>query len=245
MSDRPRIGHVVAMRTEARCLSENLSGAPPRFVIRDDVLLELAGIGARRATAAARALHGAPVHALVSFGTCGALIPGLAGGALVLATTVLNGSGERYGVDRPWRARLVAALPRDVPIHEGPLVQAPAVVRTPEDKAQLHATTGADAVDMESAAVAEVAAAAELPFLAVRVVSDAAQTTIPASALAAVDACGEVHLWRCLAALLRRPRDLPRLLEMRRESAAAYATLRRIATAAGPDLCFQVSSPTQ
>ncbi len=238
VSERRRVGHVVAMRSEARCLSEGFRGPSRQQAIHDGVLLELAGIGRLRAELAAKALQQAPVQGLVSFGTCGALAPGLAAGSLLLASAVLEASGVRHTVCATWRARLEAALAPAISAHDGLIVEAHSVVETPRDKTRLHRASGAHAVDMESAAVAAVANAAGLPFLVVRVVSDASDTAVPPSALAAVDGDGEVRRWRALVALLRRPLDLPRLLALRHESRAAHATLREIVAAAGPDLCF-------
>jgi nucleoside phosphorylase len=68
----------------------------------------------------------------------------------------------------------------------GPTASAPltivtvdAVAATIEMKRRLAARTGSELVDMETFAVAEVAAAAGLPCAAVRVISDDARETLP------------------------------------------------------------------
>ncbi len=60
----------------------------------------------------------------------------------------------------------------------GALVTVPALAATPEAKAALAASTGAVAVDMEAGAVATVAARAGLPFLAAKVILDAADESL-------------------------------------------------------------------
>ena len=73
-------------------------------------------------------------------------------------------------------------------------------------KAQLFGATRAVAVDMESAAVAEVAAQHGLPFLVLRVVLDTAADSLPASIAARVDPAaarsGRSRAWLLLVALL-------------------------------------------
>ena len=53
------------------------------------------------------------------------------------------------------------------------------VVETPNRKRELHAQTGAELVDMETFAVAEVCRVREIPFLSVRVIFDALDDQIP------------------------------------------------------------------
>ena len=64
-------------------------------------------------------------------------------------------------------------------VHRGRLTSEMVVIDTAADKAALCARTGAFAVDMETAAVAHVCAEASVPMLALRVISDDAQTTLP------------------------------------------------------------------
>ncbi len=64
-------------------------------------------------------------------------------------------------------------------VHRGPLKSEMVVIDSAADKAALHAKTGAVAVDMETAAVAEACAAAGVPMLALRVISDDASATLP------------------------------------------------------------------
>ncbi len=52
------------------------------------------------------------------------------------------------------------------------------MIRTPAERAALAAATGALAVDMESAAIARVAKERQIPFLAIRVVTDGPDDTL-------------------------------------------------------------------
>ncbi len=59
------------------------------------------------------------------------------------------------------------------------LISRPHPVETPAEKAALHRETGAQAVDMESEAIAAACGAAGIPMLAVRAISDPADTALP------------------------------------------------------------------
>jgi nucleoside phosphorylase len=82
---------------------------------------------------------------LVSFGIAGALRGGLRIGTLIDATRVVDEHGSVLWEGEPLG---VAAARR------GTILGADRIVDDPAERAALHASTGADAVDMESAALA-------------------------------------------------------------------------------------------
>jgi hypothetical protein len=94
---------------------------------------------------------------------------------------------------------------------------------------QALAARGALCVDMETAAVAGVAAQAGLPFLGIRAIVDPVQCEIPAAALAGMGADGASYPLRTLAALLRNPGDLPALLRLAFNYNAALKSLSKAA----------------
>jgi adenosylhomocysteine nucleosidase len=81
-----------------------------------------------------------------------------------------------------------------------------------------------DAVDMESAAVAEVCAAHGVPFCAVRAVSDTVDTTL-SPALVRLLCGGNVSVWRAGLALVRRPALLGEFLRLARDTKRAARNL--------------------
>lgn len=122
-------------------------------------VLAFSGMGYERARAAAEKLcSSSPPELLVSAGCCGAIVGGLETGTLIAGGTVRD--GRRFAPD----PRAAAVLPA---ARTGDTLWVPAVTRTPPP-----APAGVLAVDMESAAVAEVAAARGLPFLMLRAVLD-------------------------------------------------------------------------
>lgn len=113
------------------------------------------------------------------------------------------------------------------------------VIMSPRRKVNLHVENGAAAVDMESHAVAEVAADAGLPFLVVRAISDHAYSRIPKAIIGALGPDGGRRPLRVVFNLIGRPFDLPGLIRLQRGSATAHKSLRRVAAAGGPFLGFR------
>lgn len=224
------------MPPEAHCLTNRRSRPGERIELPGCVSIQLSGIGPRRASRAAESLLDGGATALLSWGTAGALADALQPGNLVLPKQVLTPTGDAYDVDMDWRARVAACLQGQVATNEGPLVQSATVVADVTEKAQLFERSGAVAVDMESVAVAAVAARAGVPFIVIRAVADAAHTTIPQEVLGALDAHGEWRLSALVVLLLRRPRVVVECARLLRDSRAAYATLTQVARLAGPSL---------
>ena len=168
---------------------------------------------------------------VVSFGLAGGLDPALAPGDLVLATSVVAPPGS-FCADLDLSNALAAAVgTAGLAPSEGVFAGVDAVVLTPRAKVALRGATGAVAVDMESHVAARFAAAHELPFAAVRAVSDPADRALPTLAAQALTPEGGVDYVRVIAGLARAPREFGALLTAGRDSAAAFATLERAARA--------------
>jgi adenosylhomocysteine nucleosidase len=214
-------GVVAALEFEARCLSR----------LSDGSLIGISGIGADNAARAARALIAGGAGALLSWGVAGALEPALECGAAVLPCQVLRQPGaadgptlQRFDTCRAWRERVRSALQGHVRVVDGALLSSAAPVAAAHGKASLFRDTGAVAVDMESAAVAAVAAAHGLPFIALRVILDTASDSLPASVMRAFDPA-RARPARCSRAwaLMAAPQDWGSLLRL----AARYRCARR------------------
>jgi adenosylhomocysteine nucleosidase len=169
------------------------------------------------AAAAAGRLVAQGVTALVSFGVCGGLDPALRPGALIVPRAIL-GRSDRYVTD----AALTSALGGWT---ADALWSGEAPVANPAAKRAMFETTRAAAVDLESGAVAKVAAAAGIPFAVLRAVCDPAEAGLPPAALAGLDSAGKIAPWPVAASLLRDPRQLPALLGLARAAAAARRAL--------------------
>ncbi|HEU4618394.1 MAG TPA: purine phosphorylase [Gammaproteobacteria bacterium] len=199
------------------------------------------GPGAARAARAAADAIESGAAGLVSWGLAGGLDPAAAPGTLVLPRRVVTASDgtytavdRTYEADASWRSRLAAALAEaGFSLHEGPLLGSDVVLRRPEDKARAAAATGAVAVDMESAGVADAAAAAGVPFVALRVVADAAADVLPVGIERWIDERGNRRFAPAVDAALR-PADWPPLLRLARRYGAARRTLLALAALLAP-----------
>jgi adenosylhomocysteine nucleosidase len=177
---------------------------------------------------AARALVEAGSTALASWGMAGGLDPALTAGDIFLPSTVIATSGTAFITAVDWRERLTAALASMQPIASGRLLTSARALEAIASKAALFRETGAMAVDMESAAVAEVAASYGLPFVAVRVIVDTAQDVLPRAVVSVIDS-GRVHIGRLLTALAISPSDFYQLVKLSSRYRAARRSLTAVA----------------
>ncbi len=158
-------------------------------------------VGGAGVAAAARAasllVDGHRPRRLASAGFAGGLDPALARGALVAPETVLREGEGAFALEPP-------PCPGAEPARS--LVTVDAVVTTVAAKRALADRTGAAIVDMETWAVARTAAAAGIPCLSLRVVSDAAGDELPADiARLVAPQSGLRRAGAALAAIGRKP----------------------------------------
>lgn len=181
-------------------------------------------------------LRAAGKQGVISIGIAGALAPGLKPGDWVVADAVRD-RDELLPTDRDWTARLASRLPA---ARRGVFCGDDAIAATAVQKAALHRATGAIAVDMESHRAARAAQRHSLPFVAARVISDAAHRTLPLAARVGMKSDGNVDLPAVVRSLLLAPWQLPALIRTGLEAEAAFRALLRGHRMLGPGL----ASPT-
>jgi adenosylhomocysteine nucleosidase len=209
------LGIVAAFAAEARTLGAASRELRRPAELADGTLLILSGVGPAAAGDAARRLAAAGVGALLSWGMAGGLDPALAAGTLVVPPEVISPDGIAFTTAPQWRERITSAIPPAQPVCSGRLLTCAEPLSSPEAKSLAFRRTAAVAVDMESSAIAEVAARARLPFLAVRAIVDTATDEVPRAALAALNPeTGALRIGRLLAALARSPSEVPALLRL-------------------------------
>lgn len=187
------------------------------------------GLGPERAAEASRAALAAGADGLVSWGLVGALEPSLRAGDVVLPRRVLCARAEAVNVDPSWYACL-APLASGFRVVDGDLLTVDAPLESPEAKSAAARATGCVAVDMEAAAVGATAAAAGVPFLALRVVVDTLADRLP-PAEDWIDVRGNRRFGAALRAA-SRPAQWPLLLTLGRRFRAASGVLDRLAQTA-------------
>jgi adenosylhomocysteine nucleosidase len=224
------LGIVVALAAESRPLGAARRRGPGPTTLADGTLLALSGIGPVSAAEGARRLVQSGARALISWGVAGGLDPKLAAGTLVLPEAVISPEGRLLPTAQAWRERVQAALAVRHAVCGGKLLTCREPLGSTAAKARAFHETSAVAVDMESSAVAEVAASQRLPFIAVRAIVDTAHDVVPRAALMAAGA-GSVSLrvGRLLSALAGAPSELPALVRLAGQYRAARRTLSAVA----------------
>jgi hopanoid-associated phosphorylase len=173
-------------------------------------------------------------RAIVSFGIAGALIDGLPAGAWLVGRAVI-GASACVLTSPEWRDALVRRLPGarvvDVTGSDG-------IATTPHAKRDIHAATGASAIDMESHVVAHVALARGLPFAVLRVVSDPVHRAVPDAARVGLDARGKADARAVLRALCGAPRQALPLARTALDAGVALRALSAARRRLGPGLAY-------
>lgn len=223
------VGVVCALAAEARHLGPAARRHESLTPLADGTLLAVSGMGRAAAARSARALVDAGATALASWGMAGGLDPALTPGTIFLPSEVISSDGASITTARHWRERLGSALSSQRPLVQGRLLTSAKAVGSLAEKATLFREKGAVAVDMESLAIAEVAQAHELPFIAVRVIVDSAGDALPQAVTAAADSEGHLQIWRLMGALARAPADLAPLIRLARRYRAANRSLAAVA----------------
>lgn len=230
------VGLVVALDAEARAVAARSVPRGQTLALAAEARLFLCGMGSDAAAGAARALIANDVCALVSIGFAGALDPALSAGDCLAPASIWSESGH-YETDAAWRGRLLNRLHPVLVVSETPLMTLPTPVVGAAQRDRIHTTTGACAVDMESAAIAGVAHEAGLPFLCLRVILDEARSELP-TAVSRTDAFGRPH-WRAFAtAVVSHPGQIIDWMRLCSSFYIASTRLRAAIVRCGPGLAF-------
>ncbi len=178
-----------------------------------------------------------PFGAILSFGLAGGLAPHLQPGDIVIASHVVT-DDARHDAHDAWQHAAASAL-GTIRVHRGAIAGSDSVVTKAAHKTTLHASSGALAVDMESHIAAAYARQHNLPFAAIRAISDPSTRSLPNIASNALTPDGDVALAKVIGGLLRQPGQLPALIAAGRDSGRAFASLRRVRGLLGPLFGFR------
>jgi hopanoid-associated phosphorylase len=166
------------------------------------------------------------IRGVISFGVAGGLDPSLKSGDIVIATEVVAGE-RRWSSEVALSDELLrsAGLGRQRVVRGG-LVGVEKVIAARASKAALRSETGAAAVDMESHIAADYAAAARLPFAALRVISDPASRSLPQIVSTAIKPNGDIDLRKVLRGVARHPTSIRSLVSTGIDFNRALRSLR-------------------
>lgn len=222
----PVLGIVVALPEELATLTRRKL-ARGQSLDLGNCWIAYSGAGMSNAAQAARQLLEKGAGRLISWGCAAGLAENAKPGDLVLADAVVTAQ-QTIPADVAWATELQQNLPA-LTIHRGSLYTSDSLVGRSLDKRALHRQNGALALDMESAAVAEVARQVDIPFNVVRTVADPVDMDLPNAVVQALDVDGQVSLPKLLTYLLTHAGEIPALIRLGLHFQAAQKTLKTVA----------------
>jgi nucleoside phosphorylase len=172
----------------------------------------LSGVGPRRARAASQLLlrHGKP-DLLISLGYSGALKPDLQPGDCLLAHSIETPPGRIY------HSPPLSSLEKHASWRQARLLSVSRLAPSAESKRLLAGQyPQAEAVDMESSALAEMAEQAQLPWRALRVIIDPLNSNLPINFDRCVNQLGQTAPVRLAREIAFHPHKIPALLQFSR-----------------------------
>jgi adenosylhomocysteine nucleosidase len=224
------LGVVAAFDRETRMLTQAAGVAPES---RRQALVAYAGMGAHHARVAGERLLNSGATALLSWGVAAALDHGLAPGNLLLPKAIINADLCEFAAADDWHTSLCERLAGKFVVRTEPLAESLGVLNRPAQKRALLRRSSAIAADMESAALAALARTADVPFVAIRAVSDTASARVPECLNGAIDSAGRLSMANTVTQLLLRPTDWAAVGRLALGFHAARVTLTGVARRIG------------
>lgn len=203
---------------------------------RDACLVE-SGLGPEKAARATATLIAAAAPDLViNFGLGGAVAPGLRVGDVVIAQRLLFARerlfSEQLGLSPKLAVTALDLLQRNLEapflICQGTCVTSGAILAKRETARLLPAGVVNPVLEMETAAVAKIAAREGVPLLAIRAISDDATEELEFNITDFTDRNMNIKVHRVLWSLTRRPWLVPQLMRLARNSKRAGGNLARV-----------------
>ena len=178
---------------------------------RSGVRILVTGMGKRNAERSIReVLATAKPELMLTCGFAGGLHPELKPAQIVFSA----------GPGSPLEARLVSAGGTAALFH-----CAPSVATTAKAKELLRETTGADAVEMESAVIRKICDEHQVPCAIVRVILDTAEQDLPIDFNQVMTSEQDMDYFKLAFALAKAPQKIPALMRFQKETQAAAQAL--------------------
>ena len=215
-----KIGIIVAMASEAKAL-ENKIG---QFFGEIPFTVRVTNPGLKYAEKAAEQLLSEGHGFFISWGVSGGLNPSLEPGSLLISQQVSTISDQTLEFTGDLGERISDGLKSLNPIL-GQITSTEKPVISPVEKSKLRNISNADAVDMESIAIAKIAKTNNCGFLSIRSIVDSAHFEIPSSALAGIDSQHNRIMLQVIKQLACRPTELKNMIKLSFHFRKALKTL--------------------
>jgi len=222
-------GIIVALPEELATLSSCKLTQGECFALNDNILLSYAGAGPINAERATQLLINKGVNCLISWGCAAALSKQLKPGDLVIPEQVLSEANIVYKTDKMWLQHFQSLLAGKRVLSTGTLTESSRIIALNSDKHYIYQQTGADALDMESAAIFKSGQNAGLPCLAVRAIVDPVSMDLPHAVVNSLNSQGRIELKKLLQFLLTHPWEIPALIKLGLHFNAAGKSLKIVA----------------
>lgn len=205
----------------AGTVTERKAGRFPIYTFRAgeaEVVLIRSGMGEKNATEATEALiASARPDIIISFGFGGAVLPGIETGDMIAGDVSLRFDAGAFShplplspssaIDREWKT--------------GTIITAGKIMEKRGLASLLPPGTANPVLDMETFAVARVAAKYGIPLHAVRCISDASDEELGFGMDEFCDRDLNLNLWRVMWTVARKPWIIPQLVRLARNSKLA------------------------
>jgi len=222
-------GIIVALPEELRTLTKSKLAQGEYTQLSANTLVILAGAGAKNAASASLKLIAQGAQQLISWGCAGALAPDLQAGDIIIPHSILGQDNNSLAAHKHWQQQSIKILEPCLKCYNGQLLESATVISLAHDKTQQFQRSNALAVDMESAAIARIAAQNNRPFIAIRSIVDAAQFDLPNAINYALNNQGTVIVSKLIKYLCLHPSELVPLIQLGLHFKAANRSLTQIA----------------
>jgi len=191
-----------------------------------EIILVETGMGSHNAEAAFEyVLAKYSPDFIVSMGFGGALYNGAAVGDLIYASKVLLIDEKlEDAIELPDAARIFSRLSGKINMHEGSILTLQKFMKKSEIK-QIMPQMSFPVCDMETFPLARLSMRKGLPFFAIRSITDRADEEIPLELFDVSDESGRCRSSRALRLLLSRPKLIPEVVKLGRNSRIASNSL--------------------
>jgi adenosylhomocysteine nucleosidase len=223
-----KVGILVPLPQEMKMLTgEKIQPAHCKKITADITVCQ-SGVGRENTQRAAQLLISKDVEVLISWGSAAGLSPEVAGGDLLIPRSV-KVHDKTYHTHGSFNNELLNQISPGIPVHQGSICESARLLTSVENKKQLFESSQCLAADMESGALAELAAEKNIPFSVIRAVSDPVNMKLSKAVLAGIGQDGKFKLASFVKTALISPWEWVSIIKLAWNFKKAQKTLNIVA----------------